>query len=173
MVIGAKCHSDGVLPYEPETDSTVPGMLAARFAERSPSGAGAFGSMAERFRTMTTTEPTLTTTDLAAIGAPTLVLAGDDDLIDLAHTIQPYQALPFAHLGVIPGASHASRLNVLSSRPNSPSSLSTRTSNPRDDAPSSTDTKQALNHHDGLCQPGGLVAIRTVAEVSRPSRSDT
>lgn len=107
VVIGANYHYDGVLPYEPEPDSTVPGMLAARFAERSPSGAGAFGSMAERFRTMTTTEPTLTTTDLAAIGAPTLVLAGDDDLIDLAHTIQLYQALPFAQLGVVPGASHA------------------------------------------------------------------
>ncbi len=56
---------------------------------------------------MVATEPTLTTTDLAAITAPTLVMAGDDDLIRLDHTCALYEALPAGQLAILPGSSHA------------------------------------------------------------------
>ena len=36
---------------------------------------------------MSTTEPTLTTDELARLGHPTLVLVGDDDLVRLDHTV--------------------------------------------------------------------------------------
>jgi pimeloyl-ACP methyl ester carboxylesterase len=49
------------------------------------------------------TEPTLTTDDLSTIGTPTLVLAGDDDLITLAHTTELYESLAAGQLGVVPG----------------------------------------------------------------------
>lgn len=51
-------------------------------------------------------EPRLTTKDLAEVSMPTLVLVGDDDLIELAHTIALYEALPAGRLAVIPAASH-------------------------------------------------------------------
>jgi pimeloyl-ACP methyl ester carboxylesterase len=63
--------------------------------------------MFERFRVMATTEPTMTPDDLAAITAPTLVMAGDDDIIRLDHTCAMYEALPAGRLAIAPGASHA------------------------------------------------------------------
>ena len=53
-----------------------------------------------------TTEPTLTTDDLALIPMPALVLVGDDDLIVPAHTRSLYESLPKGQLAVVPGASH-------------------------------------------------------------------
>ena len=38
--------------------------------------------------------------------ARTLVLAGDDDLVTLDHTIALYRALPTAELAIVPNASH-------------------------------------------------------------------
>ena len=52
-------------------------------------------------------EPTLTTDDLRKISAPVLVMAGDDDLMTLAHTASLYESLPSGQLAVIPGTSHA------------------------------------------------------------------
>ena len=52
---------------------------------------------------MATTEPTLTEGDLTGIAAPTLVLAGDDDLIKLSHTSALYEALPAGQLAIVPG----------------------------------------------------------------------
>lgn len=43
---------------------------------------------------------------LAAITAPTLVLAGDQDLILDQHTVEIFQHLPNAELGIFPGATH-------------------------------------------------------------------
>jgi len=55
---------------------------------------------------MLTTEPTLTTDDLALIAMPALVLVGDDDMIEPAHTQALYESLPNGQLAVVPGASH-------------------------------------------------------------------
>ena len=76
------------------------------YAERSPDGAEHFAEVFERFQTMVTTEPTLTTSDLATITAPTLVMAGDDDLVRLDHTCALYEALPAGQLAIVPGTSH-------------------------------------------------------------------
>jgi len=43
---------------------------------------------------------------LAAISAPTLVMAGDQDLIPVAHTVEIWSAIPAAQLCIAPGASH-------------------------------------------------------------------
>jgi pimeloyl-ACP methyl ester carboxylesterase len=52
------------------------------------------------------TGPTLTTNDLKSINTPTLVLIGDDEPIDLKHSVALYESLPQAQFAVIPGASH-------------------------------------------------------------------
>ena len=40
------------------------------------------------------------------MGCPTLVVAGDDDLVTLEHTLALYRALPAGELAVVPGTSH-------------------------------------------------------------------
>jgi len=52
-------------------------------------------------------EPTLMLEEIATIQCPVLVLVGDDDVIDHAHTVALYEALPLGQLAIIPGTSHA------------------------------------------------------------------
>jgi pimeloyl-ACP methyl ester carboxylesterase len=43
---------------------------------------------------------------LAAIRAPTLIAAGDQDLITVAHTVEMWSAIPKAELLIVPGSNH-------------------------------------------------------------------
>ena len=43
---------------------------------------------------------------LRAIGAPTLVMAGDRDLVSLDHTVALFEAIPGASLCIVPGGGH-------------------------------------------------------------------
>jgi pimeloyl-ACP methyl ester carboxylesterase len=45
-------------------------------------------------------------TDLAAIHAPVLVIAGDRDAINLDHTIEMFESLPQAQCCILPGIDH-------------------------------------------------------------------
>jgi pimeloyl-ACP methyl ester carboxylesterase len=82
-------------------------MIADAYGARSPDGPEHFPDVLAKAITLFTAEPTLTTADLARITAPTLVLAGDDELIRLDHTCSLYEALPAGQLAIVPGASHA------------------------------------------------------------------
>ncbi|MGH7289262.1 MAG: alpha/beta fold hydrolase [Myxococcota bacterium] len=44
--------------------------------------------------------------DLARISARTLVMAGDRDMIPVAHTVEIWSAIPGAELCIVPGADH-------------------------------------------------------------------
>jgi pimeloyl-ACP methyl ester carboxylesterase len=52
------------------------------------------------------TEPDLSEGDLGRIKAPTLILAGDDDMMSLEHTTAMYRAIPNSELAIVPGTSH-------------------------------------------------------------------
>jgi pimeloyl-ACP methyl ester carboxylesterase len=56
---------------------------------------------------MVSTQPNITVEQLGRIGAPTLVLAGDDDIISLEHTSALFRAIPNSELAIVPGTSHA------------------------------------------------------------------
>jgi pimeloyl-ACP methyl ester carboxylesterase len=107
VAIGANFHADGVLPLELDPSSPLAVEMFEGYAARSPDGADHFAVVLERFIAMMSSEPTLTTEDVATIVTPTLVLVGDDDLIRLDHTCALYEALPNAQLAVVPGTSHA------------------------------------------------------------------
>jgi pimeloyl-ACP methyl ester carboxylesterase len=107
VVIGANFHHDGVMPVDFGESTPLGDEMVAAYAARSPDGAEHFAELFERFLVMVTTEPTLTTADLATISAPTLVMAGDDDLVRLDHTCALYEALPAGQLSIVPGSSHA------------------------------------------------------------------
>lgn len=52
-------------------------------------------------------EPNISPAMLQQVAAPTLVVAGDHDLIRFSHTMQIFEALPNAQLAILPGATHA------------------------------------------------------------------
>ena len=51
-------------------------------------------------------EPALDESDLRGVTARTLVIASDDDIITLEHTLALYRGITNAELAVIPGTSH-------------------------------------------------------------------
>lgn len=107
VLIGANFHHDGIDLGGVSEDAEFASYAGLSYGERSPDGAEHFPVVFAKFLQMARTEPTLTPADLAVITTPTLVLAGDDDLVRLEHTVALYEALPEAQLGIYPGASHA------------------------------------------------------------------
>jgi pimeloyl-ACP methyl ester carboxylesterase len=51
-------------------------------------------------------QPHIPVSDLHQITAPTLVMAGDKDVIRGEHTLQIFENIPHAHLCIFPGATH-------------------------------------------------------------------
>lgn len=51
-------------------------------------------------------QPNIPVARLKSISAPTLVMAGDKDVIRDAHTLEIFHAIPQAHLCIFPGATH-------------------------------------------------------------------
>jgi pimeloyl-ACP methyl ester carboxylesterase len=51
-------------------------------------------------------EPAIDPKELGEITAPTLVVASDDDIVRLEHTIELYRSVPNAQLAIVPGTSH-------------------------------------------------------------------
>jgi pimeloyl-ACP methyl ester carboxylesterase len=106
VLIGANFHVEGIHALD-AGDGAPPQVMLEAYAKRSPDGVEHYPVVADKFMAMITTEPTLTTDELARLAHPTLVLVGDDDLVRLDHTVALYEALPAGRLCVVPGASHA------------------------------------------------------------------
>jgi len=105
VLISGAFHRDGMIML-PSAEGTPPPPLVARYAEVSPDGAGHFPTIIAKVAKAAAEEPGLCRADLAAVVRPTLVMAGDDDLVTLDHTVALYQGLANAQLAVIPAASH-------------------------------------------------------------------
>jgi pimeloyl-ACP methyl ester carboxylesterase len=101
--IGPAEALDALTPDAPEME-----MFRSMYEAASPDGPEHWpvvvGKMVEMIRAE---EPDIPMEDLGGIGAPTLVLSGDDDIIPLEHTIELYRAIPNSELAVVPGTSHA------------------------------------------------------------------
>ena len=78
----------------------------ARFAKTSPDPAHMQEVIIRKAFEVWATEPNLTTSELAKINAPTLVLTGDDEPFSNHPTVDLYEALSNGRLGIVPGASH-------------------------------------------------------------------
>ncbi|RDI48466.1 alpha/beta fold hydrolase [Nocardia mexicana] len=105
--ISGNYHHDGVIPgsldgFAEDGDSWA----AKNHAEVSPDPAENFPAFLERYNAMIRTQPTLTEQQLGDIGARTLVMAGDDDLITLEHTVSLYRGIAESELSIVPGTSH-------------------------------------------------------------------
>jgi pimeloyl-ACP methyl ester carboxylesterase len=106
VLIGANFHYDALVDIDPELARSFAEATAAGYVERSPDGRAHFMTVLDKTVQLWTSAPALTAADLAAVRAPTLVLIGDDELIELSHSVELYESLPEAQLAVVPGASH-------------------------------------------------------------------
>ena len=114
VVVGANYHVSGVRPMPAfDLDGVEFVNWANQFAQLTPDGVEHARIVAQKSQTLLATEPTMSLDDLRAINVPVLVMAGDDDVIELAHTCSMYEALREGQLAIVPGTSHA----VLKERP--------------------------------------------------------
>jgi pimeloyl-ACP methyl ester carboxylesterase len=83
-------------------------MFRSLHAASSPDGPEHWPVFLKKFFEMVaSSEPDITSAELATITAPTLVVAADDDMVTLEHTVELYRAVANSELAVLPGTSHA------------------------------------------------------------------
>jgi len=112
--ISANFHFNGLTEHmrtifanaTPEAFAAVLGDLVTAYNAYSPDGPDHFPVLFAKMKELFLTQPTLTVDDLAAIKAPTLVVAADRDLMTIEHTLALFQAISNAQLCIVPGANH-------------------------------------------------------------------
>jgi pimeloyl-ACP methyl ester carboxylesterase len=113
VMIGQYVHPDGCRPWFAEvaasmTPSTFPAAFRDHFMAHSPDGAEHDAVIFEKLARLWRTEPVIPVPELEDVSVPTLVLAGDDDIVTVEHAAAIVAAIPNAQLAIVPGASHAS-----------------------------------------------------------------
>jgi pimeloyl-ACP methyl ester carboxylesterase len=87
-------------------DSDELAMLRSLYEAASPDGPAHWPVVFRKSVELATRGPGIPPAELQRIGAPTLVVAGDDDLVSLEHTSALFRAIPYAELAIVPGTSH-------------------------------------------------------------------
>jgi pimeloyl-ACP methyl ester carboxylesterase len=92
----------------PETVEHHPTLakLVELYKQTTPDGPEHFSIVFEKIKRMWQEEPKIPPQNLSRITAPTLIMAGDRDLVTLEHTIELFRAIPKAQLCIVPGSSH-------------------------------------------------------------------
>ncbi|WEK60744.1 MAG: alpha/beta hydrolase [Candidatus Microbacterium colombiense] len=95
---------------EPDDDSDEPDenweRLRAEYDALSPDGAAHGEVVLEKMLTMWRAEPDIDPAALQRLTLPTMIMAGDRDVIRADHTRLIADSIPGAHLCIVPGASH-------------------------------------------------------------------
>jgi pimeloyl-ACP methyl ester carboxylesterase len=105
VLVSAAFDPDGLL-FKPSAGGELPEQILDAYGEVSPDGRDHLHVVVRKIVDAVATEASPTPSELRGVTCPTLVLAGDDDLVTLDHTIAMYRALPQAQLAVVPNASH-------------------------------------------------------------------
>jgi pimeloyl-ACP methyl ester carboxylesterase len=109
VTMGANFTAAGLLPeavaaFTPDTPTSIVPMMADMWKESAVDPEQFDVVLAKMERCWN--DYAIPVRDIERIGAPTLVMVGDDDIMSLEHTVALYEAIPDARLAVIPGASH-------------------------------------------------------------------
>ncbi len=111
VLTGTNFRTDGLGPGTGEWLATVkpeewPESFRLEYARLSPDGADHWPVVPERLKRMWASEPNYTDEEMAGIGAPTLVIAGDRDAITPEHAVATYRLIPDSQLCIVPHAGH-------------------------------------------------------------------
>ena len=103
-LIGANYKAD---MGQPSIEEWEPDEVAqAKYAKFSPDPPHTLVEKIKKMVQIWRTEPNMTLAQLSEIKCPALVIAGDDDVMSLAHTNEIYEALENSRLAIIPASSH-------------------------------------------------------------------
>ena len=80
--------------------------VSEKYAELSPDGAEHWPVVLGRLKPMWAAEPSFTNEELHSIGAPTLLVIGDRDIVTPEHAVEMFRTIPEAQLCVVPNAAH-------------------------------------------------------------------
>ncbi|HEY6674304.1 MAG TPA: hypothetical protein VIZ59_05250 [Rubrobacteraceae bacterium] len=89
---------------------SLPEALHELYDRVSPDGPEHFPVVLEKLVRVWREEPEIALPELAGVGAPALVMQGDDDIVKVEHSAVLAATLPDAQLAVIPGSSHMAPL---------------------------------------------------------------
>ncbi len=105
VLISGAFDRNGMI-LQPKADMQPPPPLVSAYGEVSPDGADHFPVVIAKIARSAAEEPGLTPAELSAARGPVLLIAADDDIVTLEHTVALYRALADAQLAIIPQASH-------------------------------------------------------------------
>lgn len=104
ILIGANYHYSGTLIHMPFVEPSAEDK--AEYVITSPDAPHTQVEKIKKMLNIWDTEPDIALSDLAKIQCPTLIIAGDDDVIAHEHTLEMYRAIELGQLAIIPGTSH-------------------------------------------------------------------
>ncbi len=107
VLVSGGFHRDGQVPGADQIDvDQVVAAFGAAYGEVSPDGQDHFPVVVDKVAQLGLREPTMAAADLGGVTSRTLVMAGDDDIITLEHTVALYRGIADSELAVVPGTSH-------------------------------------------------------------------
>ena len=106
VLISAAFHHSGQITIDEIDVDQVVAAFGASYGEVSPDGEDHYAVIVAKEIDMDRREPALDQSALRAVSAPTLIMASDDDIITLEHTLALYRGITNAELAIIPGTSH-------------------------------------------------------------------
>jgi pimeloyl-ACP methyl ester carboxylesterase len=83
-----------------------PSNFRENYEQLSPDGPSHWPVLLARLQRMWSIEPSYTLEQLGSIKAPTLVIAGDRDIITPEHSVEMFRAIPESQLCIVPDAKH-------------------------------------------------------------------
>ena len=104
--IAANFSADGIVELPEFDPAGISEENRAEYAAMSPDAPETLDAKIEKMHEIWKVEPNIKITDIAEISVPTLVMAGDDDVVKHSHTIDLYEAVPLGQLAIVPGTSH-------------------------------------------------------------------
>jgi pimeloyl-ACP methyl ester carboxylesterase len=104
--IAANFSADGIVELPVFDSAGISEEERAEYALMSPDAPETLAIKNAKMHEIWKVEPNIEISDIAQINVPTLVMAGDDDVVRHSHSIELYEALPLGQLAIVPGTSH-------------------------------------------------------------------
>ena len=104
--IAANFSADGIVELPEFNPAGISEEDRAEYAAMSPDAPETREIKNAKMHEIWKVEPNIKIADIAEISVPTLVMAGDDDVVKHSHSIELYEALPLGQLAIVPGTSH-------------------------------------------------------------------